>query len=149
METNKKKVKIVNKEKHKLPEYLTKRCEGMVILANISQEIIVKLIERVLSQTGLYMELLEGCEAQIRPRNPLAIKKGIAFVNTSGTIDADISGAVCIILMNLSKDNFLIEDNDQICQMVIAKNERASWIEGDELNVSDRGTGGFCNIGKE
>ena len=142
-------VKIVNKSKHKLPEYSTNKSAGMDIRANIDKEITLKPLKRVLVNTGLYIELPEGFEAQIRPRSGLAIKNGITIINSPGTIDADYRGEICIILMNLSDEDFIIKDGDRICQMVISKHERAYWLEVKELNSSERGTGGFGHTGKE
>ena len=136
------KINIVNRSKHKLTEDLTEKSAGMDIRANLENEIILKPFERALINTGLFLEITSGYEAQIRPRSGLTIKSGISILNSPGTIDADYRGEVCIILINLSNENFLIHNGDRICQMVIAKHERASWNEVEVLNVSDRGTGG-------
>jgi len=143
------KIKIVNKSGHKLPEYSTGRSAGMDLRADAKEEIVLKPMKRVLVHTGLYIELPEGYEAQIRPRSGLAIKNGITIVNSPGTIDADYRGEICIILMNLSEEDFIIKDGDRICQMVIARHETAEWIETDSLDDSARGTGGFGHTGKE
>lgn len=143
------KIKIVNRSKHKLPEYTTEKSAGMDIRANISNDIILKPLERALVSTGLYIELPDGYEAQIRPRSGLAIKSGVSVLNSPGTIDADYRGEICIILINFSNGNFVIHDGDRICQMIIAKHERATWIEVEVLNDSYRGTGGFGHTGKE
>jgi len=143
------KIKIINRSKHKLPEYTTKKSAGMDIRANISNDIVLKPLERALINTELYMELPDGYEAQIRPRSGLAIKNGISILNSPGTIDDDYRGEVCIILINLSKKKFVIHDGNRICQMIISKHERAAWIEVDVLNDSNQGTGGFGHTGNE
>ena len=143
------KIKIVNQYKHKLPEYTTEKSAGMDIRANIPEEVVLKPQERALINTGLYIELPDGYEAQIRPRSGLAIKNGISILNSHGTIDADYRGEVCIIMMNLSNENFVIHDGDRICQMVIAKHERATWQEVEVLENTNRGTGGFGHTGKK
>jgi len=143
------KIKIVNQSKHKLPEYTTEKSAGMDIRANIPEEVVLKPQERALINTGLYIELPDGYEAQIRPRSGLAIKNGISILNSPGTIDADYRGEVCIIMMNLSNENFVIHDGDRICQMVIAKHERATWQEVEVLENTNRGTGGFGHTGKK
>jgi dUTP pyrophosphatase len=143
------KIKIVNRSKHKLPGYTTEKSAGMDIRANTEKDIVLRPMERTLINTGMFIELPEGYEAQIRPRSGLAIKNGIAIVNSPGTIDADYRGEICIIIINLSKEDFTIHDGDRICQMVIAKHEKAEWIEVENLNNSNRGSGGFGHTGKE
>jgi dUTP pyrophosphatase len=143
------KIKIINKSKHQLPAYSTVASAGMDLRANIESDIVLKPMERTLVKTGLYMEIPVGYEAQIRPRSGLAIKKGITIVNSPGTIDADYRGEVCIVLINLSNENFVIKDGERICQMVIAKHEKAEWISVDNLMETDRGVGGFGHTGKE
>lgn len=142
------KVKIVNKSNHSLPQYATDLSAGMDIRANISEPILIKSLERKLIPTGLFIELPAGYEAQIRPRSGLAIKKGITVLNSPGTIDADYRGEVCIILVNLSADDFVINDGERICQMVIAAHEQANWVEVEELGETVRGEGGFGHTGK-
>ncbi|MBN2348282.1 MAG: dUTP diphosphatase [Bacteroidales bacterium] len=142
------KVKVVNKSKNKLPEYSTKFSAGLDLRANISKEIVLKPLERVLIPTGLYIELPEGFEAQIRPRSGLALKHGISIVNSPGTIDSDYRGEIGIILINLSNEDFVIKDGERICQMVINKFEQIEWDESSEINNTDRGTGGFGHTGK-
>lgn len=142
------KIKIVNKSKHSLPEYATPFSAGMDLRANIDEPIILKSLERKLIPTGLFIELPTGYEAQIRPRSGLAIKKGITVLNSPGTIDADYRGEICVILINLSAEDFVINDGERICQMVIAAHEQANWIEVDELSETDRGAGGFGHTGK-
>jgi dUTP pyrophosphatase len=142
------KIRIVNKSKHKLPEYITEHSAGMDIRANIDEEIVLEPMKRALVKTGLFLEIPAGCEAQIRPRSGLAINKGITVLNSPGTIDADYRGEVCIILINLSDEKFVIKDGERICQMIIAEHKRAEWIVVDELMKNDRGSGGFGHTGK-
>jgi len=141
-------IKIVNKSKHSLPEYSTALSAGMDLRANIDEPIVIKSLERKLIPTGLFIELPEGYEAQIRPRSGLAIKKGITVLNSPGTIDADYRGEVCIILINLSAEDFVINDGERICQMVIASHAQAEWVEVTELGETNRGAGGFGHTGK-
>ncbi len=141
------KVKIVNKSKHELPKYETIHSAGMDLRADIKDDINLKPLQRVIVSTGLYIELPEGYEAQIRPRSGLAAKFGITVLNTPGTIDADYRGEVKVILINLSNENFVIKDGDRICQMIIARHERADWINVDEINETMRGAGGFGHTG--
>jgi len=142
-------INIVNKSKHPLPEYATPLSAGMDLRANIEEPIVLKSLERKLIPTGLFIELPTGYEAQIRPRSGLAIKKGITVLNSPGTIDADYRGEICIILVNLSAEDFIINDGERICQMVIAEHAQAQWVEVSELNETDRGTGGFGHTGKK
>ena len=143
------KVKIVNHSKHPLPEYATALSAGMDLRANIAEPILLKPLERKLIPTGLFIELPAGYEAQIRPRSGLAIKKGVTILNSPGTIDADYRGEVCIILVNLSSEDFLITDGERICQMVIASHVQAEWIDVEELGTTERGAGGFGHTGKK
>ena len=143
------KVEIINKSKHQLPEYATKMSAGMDLRANIDESIILKPMERVLIPTGLFIQLPQGYEAQIRPRSGLALKKGITVLNAPGTIDADYRGEIGVILINLSSEDFIIEDGERIAQMVIAKYKQAQWVEVEELQSSERGTGGFGHTGKK
>ena len=142
-------IKIVNRSKHAVPEYATAYSAGMDIRANLEASIIIKPLERKLIPTGLYIQLPEGYEAQIRPRSGLAIKKGITVLNSPGTIDADYRGEVCIILVNLSSEDFEIVDGERICQMVIAEHAQAEWVEVDVLGDTERGAGGFGHTGKK
>ncbi|QQS52661.1 MAG: dUTP diphosphatase [Bacteroidota bacterium] len=142
-------VKIVNKSKHDLPAYETLHAAGMDLRANIEQSIVLRSLERVLVPTGLFMELPEGFEAQVRPRSGLALKKGIGVLNSPGTIDADYRGEIGVILVNLSKDDFTIQDGDRIAQMVIGKHEKVEWMQVEVLNDSARGAGGFGHTGKK
>ncbi len=141
-------VKIVNHSKHPLPEYATILSAGMDLRANIIEPILLKPLERKLIPTGLFIELPEGYEAQIRPRSGLAIKKGITVLNSPGTIDADYRGEICIILVNLSSEDFIINDGERICQMIIASFVQAEWLEVKELGVTNRGTSGFGHTGR-
>lgn len=141
------KVKIVNRSRHELPEYETAHSAGMDLRANLDAPVKLASLERALIPTGLYIELPEGWEAQIRPRSGLAIKKGISLVNTPGTIDADYRGEIKIILINLSKEEFLVEDGERIAQMIVSRHEKAEWDEVDSLNETKRGAGGFGHSG--
>src|SRR5450759_65131 len=132
-------VKIVNQSNNPLPEYSTVHSAGMDLRANLEKPIVLKPLERVLVPTGLFIELPVGFEAQIRPRSGLALKKGITVLNTPGTIDADYRGEIGIILVNLSAEEFKIEDGERICQMIIAAHERAEWELTDELGETERG----------
>jgi dUTP pyrophosphatase len=142
------KIRIINKSRHKLPEYITEYSAGMDIRANIDEDIVLEPMNRALVTTGLFLEIPPGYEAQIRPRSGLAINKGITVLNSPGTIDADYRGEVCIILINLSGEKFVVKDGERICQMIISKHERAEWVAVDELRKTDRGTGGFGHTGK-
>jgi dUTP pyrophosphatase len=142
------KIKIVNQSKHALPEYATPYSAGMDLRANIEEPICLKPMERKLIPTGLFIELPEGYEAQIRPRSGLAIKNGITLLNSPGTIDADYRGEIRVILINLSDTDFEIVDGERICQMIIAKHKTVKWISVEKLETSDRGEGGFGHTGK-
>jgi dUTP pyrophosphatase len=142
------KVKIVSKSKHSLPSYSTAFSAGMDIRANIDSSIILEAGERKLIPTGLYIALPKGFEAQMRPRSGLALKSGISLVNTPGTIDADYRGEIGVILINLSKDRFIINDGDRICQMVIKRYETIEWEQCESLDETNRGEGGFGHTGK-
>ena len=139
---------IVNKSKHPLPKYETEGSAGMDIKANIDESILLEPLQRVLVKTGLYLSLPEGLECQIRPRSGLALKHGVTVLNSPGTIDSDYRGEIGVILVNLSEQNFIINDGDRIAQMVITKHETVSFIEVDELSETERGTGGFGSTGK-
>jgi dUTP pyrophosphatase len=141
-------VKIVNQSKHPLPEYATVHSAGMDLRANIDNPIVLKPLQRALVPTGLYIQLPEGYEAQIRPRSGLAVKHGISIVNSPGTIDADYRGEICVILINLSNEEFTINDGDRICQMVITQHSRVEWQEVVKLEETNRGSGGFGHTGK-
>jgi dUTP pyrophosphatase len=140
-------VKIVNKSKHLLPNYETIHSAGMDLRAILDAPLLLGTLDRALIPTGLFIELPEGHEAQIRPRSGLAAKKGITVLNTPGTIDSDYRGEIKVILINLSKEDFIIEDGERIAQMIIAKHERAELIEVNELEETERGEGGFGHTG--
>ena len=143
------KIRIVNKSKHSLPEYSTESSAGMDLRANIDKEILLKPLQRALVPTGLFVEIPVGFEAQIRPRSGLAIKKGITILNSPGTIDADYRGEVCVILVNLSEEIFVVKDGERICQMIISKHEKAEWTETKKIKITKRGSGGFGHTGKK
>ncbi|MFK7048365.1 MULTISPECIES: dUTP diphosphatase [Flavobacterium] len=140
-------IKIVNKSKHTLPHYETDLSAGMDLRANLEESVTIPPLGRVLIKTGLFIELPQGYEAQIRPRSGLALKKGITVLNSPGTIDADYRGEIGIILVNLSNDFFDIEDGERIAQLVIAKHERIFWTPVEILSDTDRGQGGFGSTG--
>jgi len=140
-------INIVNKSKHPLPLYETIHSAGMDIRANLDKPIILKTLERALISTGLFIELPEGFEAQVRPRSGLAFKKGITVLNTPGTIDADYRGEIKVILINLSNEEFIVEDGERIAQMIIARHERAELNQVNELSETTRGAGGFGHTG--
>ena len=140
-------IKVINKSKHDLPKYQTELSAGMDLYANIDKPITLKPLERTLVKTGLFISLPEGYEAQIRPRSGLAFKNGITVLNTPGTIDADYRGEIGVILVNLSSQDFTINDGDRIAQMVIAKHETAIWEEVENLDETNRGEGGFGSSG--
>ena len=141
------KVQIINKSKHPLPQYATPLAAGMDVRANLDEPLVLKPLERCLVPTGLYMAIPAGYEVQVRPRSGLAIKKGITVLNSQGTIDADYRGEVRIILVNLSSEEFVIEDGERIAQLVIARHEQAEWVEVESLDETERGAGGFGHTG--
>jgi dUTP pyrophosphatase len=141
------KIRIVNRSRHSLPSYETHASAGMDLRANLSEDILLKPLERALIPTGLFIELPIDYEAQVRPRSGLAIKKGITVLNTPGTIDADYRGEVMVILINLSAENYTIQNGDRIAQMIISKHERADWEKVDDLTETARGSGGFGHTG--
>lgn len=141
------KIKIINRSGHRLPHYETLASAGMDLRADIEKPVTLKPLERVIVPTGLFIELPVGYEAQIRPRSGLAAKKGITVLNAPGTIDADYRGNVGVILVNLSNEDFTVENGERIAQMVIAKHERAEWEEVESLSDTDRGEGGFGSTG--
>jgi dUTP pyrophosphatase len=142
------KVKIVNKSKHPLPQYATISSAGFDVRANIDEPMVLKSMDRALVPTGLFMELPEGSEAQVRPRSGLALKHGITVLNSPGTIDADYRGELKVLLVNLSKEDFTISDGERIAQVIVAKHERVQWEEVDQLLETERGAGGFGHTGK-
>ena len=141
------KINIINKSQHPLPHYETEASAGMDLRANIIEPIILKPLERAIVKTGLFIELPIGYEAQVRPRSGLAAKKGITVLNAPGTIDADYRGEIGVILVNLSNEDFTIENGERIAQLVIARHERAQWLETEELSTTARGAGGFGSTG--
>ena len=142
-------INIINKSKHDLPKYATIASSGVDLRANIDEEIELAPLERVIVPTGLFMEIPVGYEAQVRPRSGLAFKHGITVLNSPGTIDADYRGEIKVILINLSKEKFVIKDGERIAQMVIAAHEQAEWNEVKKLNDTARGAGGFGSTGKK
>tara|TARA_B110000483_G_scaffold99252_1_gene121706 strand:- start:443 stop:874 length:432 start_codon:yes stop_codon:yes gene_type:complete len=140
-------IKIINKSTHKLPAYETIASAGMDLRANISEAVILKPLARTIVKTGLFIELPVGFEAQVRPRSGLAAKHGLTVLNSPGTVDADYRGEIGVILVNLSNTDFKIENGERIAQLVIAKHERAQWVEVQELNETSRGEGGFGSTG--
>ncbi|TWV12583.1 dUTP diphosphatase [Bacteroidaceae bacterium HV4-6-C5C] len=141
------KVQIINKSKHALPSYATEASAGMDLRANLTESVSLAPMQRCLIPTGLFIALPAGFEAQVRPRSGLALKKGITVLNSPGTIDADYRGEICIILINLSSETFIIEDGERIAQMVIARHEQAAWQEVEVLDETERGAGGFGHTG--
>jgi dUTP pyrophosphatase len=142
-------IKIVNKSKHELPAYSTSFSAGMDLRANLDISITLKPLERTLIPTGLFLELPIGYEAQIRPRSGLALKHGITVLNTPGTIDSDYRGEIRVILVNLSNKDFVINDGERVCQMVINKHENIEWNQVNSLEETTRGNGGFGHTGKK
>ena len=140
-------IKIINKSTHALPHYETIASAGMDLRANITESITLKPLERTIVKTGLFIELPIGFEAQVRPRSGLAAKKGVTVLNAPGTVDADYRGEIGVILVNLSNEDFTIENGERIAQLVIAKHERAEWVDVKELSETSRGEGGFGSTG--
>jgi dUTP pyrophosphatase len=141
------KIRIVNRSRHSLPTYETIASAGMDLRANLSQDVLLRPLERAIVPTGLFIELPVGFEAQVRPRSGLAIKNGITVLNTPGTIDADYRGEVMVIMVNLSAEDFVVRDGERIAQMIISRHERAEWEEVNELQKTQRGDGGFGHTG--
>ena len=141
------KIKIVNNSQHDSPEYATSQSAGLDLRANLTESITLKPLARTLVKTGLFIELPEGHEAQVRPRSGLAYKKGITILNSPGTIDADYRGEIGVILVNLSQEEFVIESGERVAQLVIAKHEQAQWAEVENLDETDRGAEGFGSTG--
>ncbi|MCD6091681.1 MAG: dUTP diphosphatase [Bacteroidales bacterium] len=142
-------INIVNHSKHSLPAYETIASAGLDLRASLDQPVTLKSLERKLIPTGLFIELPVGYEAQVRPRSGMSFKHGIGVLNSPGTIDADYRGEIKVILVNLSSENYTIEDGERVAQMVIARHEQAEWIEVKELNPSERGAGGFGSTGQK
>lgn len=143
------KVKIINKSHHPLPQYATPLSAGLDLRASLKESITLKPLERRLVSTGLSIELPQGYEAQIRPRSGLALKHGITVLNSPGTIDADYRGEIGVVLVNLSSEDFVIQDGERICQMVIAAHAQVELIDVELLSDTQRGAGGFGHTGKE
>ena len=142
------KVKIVNHSKHALPEYQTPLSAGLDIRANLDESVTLRPLERAMIPTGLFVELPEGCEMQIRPRSGLAAKHGITVLNSPGTIDADYRGEIKVILVNLSNEPFTIESGERIAQMIVARYEQIEWLPVEELGATERGAGGCGSTGR-
>jgi len=140
-------VKIINRSKHALPGYETTGSAGMDVRANLSERVVLNPMERALIPTGLFLEIPEGSECQVRPRSGLAFKKGVTVLNTPGTIDADYRGEVGVILINLSNETFIVEDGERIAQLVFAAYKQAQWVETTVLTETERGAGGFGSTG--
>ena len=140
-------VQIINKSKHATPTYETEGAAGMDIRANIENSITLKPLERAIVKTGLYIALPVGYEAQVRPRSGLAAKKGITVLNSPGTVDADYRGEIGVILVNLSNENFIVNDGERIAQLIIAKHERVQWKHVSVLSETERGSEGFGSTG--
>ena len=140
-------INIINTSQHPLPNYETIASAGMDLRANLTQSITLQPLERTIVKTGLFIELPIGYEAQVRPRSGLAAKNGITVLNAPGTVDADYRGEIGVILVNLSNDPFVIENGERIAQLIIAKHERAEWIQVQELTETSRGAGGFGSTG--
>ena len=143
------KVRIINQSNHPLPGYESNASAGMDIRASLDQPVILKPLERAMIPTGLFLELPEGYEAQIRPRSGLAVKKGITVLNSPGTVDADYRGEIKVILVNLSNENFTVENGERIAQMIVASHERVEWTLAEELLETVRGAGGFGSTGNK
>ena len=140
-------VEIINKSKHQLPHYETSASAGMDLRANIDESIVLKPLERTIVKTGLFIALPIGFEAQVRPRSGLAAKKGVTVLNAPGTIDADYRGEIGVILVNLSNEDFTINDGERIAQLIIAQYTQATWKEVNILDETQRGSGGFGSTG--
>ena len=141
------KIKVINKGHQPLPRYATAQSAGMDLRANLEESIVLKPLERCLVPTGLFIALPEGYEAQVRPRSGLALKKGITVLNAPGTVDADYRGEVGVLLVNLSQEDFVVNDGERVAQMVIARHETADFIEVEELDETERGAGGYGHTG--
>ena len=140
-------VQIINKSKHATPNYETDGAAGMDLRANIESSIVLQPLERAIVKTGLFIALPIGFEAQVRPRSGLAAKKGISVLNSPGTVDADYRGEIGVILVNLSKEAFVVNNGERIAQLIIAKHERVNWQEVTVLSKTERGAGGFGSTG--
>jgi dUTP pyrophosphatase len=141
-------VKIINQSRHPLPSYQTESSAGMDLRANLEAPVTLQPLQRSLIPTGLYIELPQGFEAQIRPRSGLALKHGLTVLNSPGTIDADYRGEVKVLLINLSDTPFVIENGERIAQMIVAAYEKVNWLPVEELTKTERGAGGYGSTGK-
>jgi dUTP pyrophosphatase len=141
------KIKVVNKGHQPLPQYATEQSAGMDLRANLDAPVTLCPLERRLIPTGLHIALPVGYEAQVRPRSGLALKKGITVLNTPGTIDADYRGEIGVVLINLSQDDFIVEDGERIAQMIIARHEQGLFEEVEVLDETERGEGGYGHTG--
>ena len=142
-------VPVINKSKHELPVYQTEHSAGLDLRANLDEAITLKPLQRALFPTGLYIALPDGCEAQVRPRSGLAYKHGISIVNSPGTIDADYRGEIKVLLVNLSDQDFVVEDGERIAQLIVARYERINWEPVQELTETERGAGGYGSTGRK
>jgi dUTP pyrophosphatase len=140
-------VQIINRSKHQTPAYETEQSAGMDLRANIDESITLKPLDRAIIKTGLFIALPAGFEAQVRPRSGLAAKKGITVLNSPGTVDADYRGEIGVILVNLSNEDFIVQDGERVAQLIIAKHEHISWKEVTVLDETERGSGGFGSTG--
>ena len=140
-------VRVINTAEHPLPDYETEASAGMDLRANLSEPVVLKPLDRAIIKTGLFIELPVGYEAQVRPRSGLAAKKGITVLNAPGTIDADYRGEVGVILVNLSNEDFQVENGERIAQLVIAQHTRVNWEQVEMLEETERGAGGFGSTG--
>lgn len=141
------KIQVVNKGHQPLPQYATPQSAGMDLRANLEEPVTLKPLERRLIPTGLHIALPAGYEAQVRPRSGLALKKGITVLNSPGTIDADYRGEIGVLLINLSQDDFIVNDGERIAQMIIARHEQGEFVEVDVLDETERGEGGYGHTG--
>ena len=141
------KIAVVNQSKHPLPQYETSQSAGMDVRANLDEPVVLAPLERALIKTGLFIEIPAGYEVQVRPRSGLAYKKGITVLNSPGTIDADYRGEIGVLLVNLSSQEFLVEDGERIAQLVVAQHAQGQWQQVEELAQTKRGQGGFGSTG--
>ena len=141
------KIKVVNRGHQPLPVYATEQSAGMDLRANLSEPVLLRPLERRLIPTGLHIALPAGYEAQVRPRSGLALKHGLTVLNAPGTIDADYRGEVGVVLINLSQEDFTINDGERIAQLVIARHEQAEFVEVEALDETERGSGGYGHTG--
>lgn len=141
------KIEVINKSRHPLPSYETLLSAGMDVRANLDEPVVLKPFARALINTGIFMAIPQGYEVQVRPRSGLAFKKGITVLNSPGTIDADYRGELGVLLVNISNEEFIVEDGERIAQLVVAKHEQIQWDSKDKLTQTKRGDGGFGSTG--